>query len=160
MNNEVSTGLDLYRKTEISRVGIDIESDFLIKAVKEGELDPLQGRAVIKERMDIYERFNKETQAEQLRAADIYPGNKFTAFGVEFTKGDVYTKYEYEVCNDPIYNQRLAILEAATEQLKQREAFLKNVKEPMTIINEETGEAITIYPPSKKTTPGLKLSIK
>lgn len=155
-----ATAIGVLRLFEVSQTGIDVFSDQLIKSVQEGEVDPLELRAMIKSLEVICERVNKATQENQLRAAELHPGDKFNAFGVVFQKGDVYTKYDYTVCKDPVYNQRAAILESASEQVKERETFLKSIKTSMTIVDESSGDIVTIYPPAKKTTPGLKLSIK
>lgn len=148
------------RQFSISKTGIDVFSDGLIQSVQEGELDPLELRAMVKALEIILERVNKATQDNQVTAANLFPGSKFEAFGVEFTKADTYTKYDYSVCNDPVYDQRLKIATEAAEQLKERENFLKAVLAPFKTIDESTGEVVTIHPPKVNRTAGLKCSIR
>jgi hypothetical protein len=157
-----ATALGVLKQFEISITGIGVFSDQLIQSVKEGEVNPLELKAMIKALEMILERTDKETKENQMRAADLFPGDSFEAYGVKFTKADVYTVYDFKHCNDPIWNQRAFILESAKEQLKEREAFLKTLKDPLTFVDEtgDSGEIVTILPPNKKSTPGLKLSIK
>lgn len=149
--------LDLF---STSRTGVDIFSDQLIAGVKEGEINPLKVRVWSKTMETIIDRVNKETMENQLNEAAKYAEAKFSFSGAEITKADVRTEYDYTACNDPEYNRMLTILEAAKEQLKEREAFLKAIKEPLTILDEGTGEYFTIKGPAVKRTPGLKVSIK
>lgn len=159
MNELPDRAQGVLRQFEISQTGIDHFSDQLIEDVQGGHLNPLELRAMIKALEMILERANKATQENQVRAADLFPGQSFEAYGVKFTKGDVYTSYNFEGCNDPIWTQRAKILEQAKEQLKERETFLKTIKEPMGIVTED-GEAVKINPPVKKSVPGLKVSIR
>lgn len=152
--------LGVMRQFSISKTGIDVFSDGLIQSVQEGELSPLELRAMIKALEMILERANKATQDNQVTAANLYPSDKFTAFGVEFTKADVYTKYDYTFCQDTIWERLDTDARTATERLKERETFLKAVKAPFKTVDESTGEVVTIYPPKVSRVAGLKCSIK
>lgn len=154
------TALGVLAMFEVSQTGIDVFSDQLIQAVKEGEVDPLELRARVKTLEMICERVNKATQKEQLAAADKYAVNEFEAFGVKFLKAAVHTSYEYRDCNDPVYVRMLALAEAAVKEVEERKEFLKAVKGSTVIVDEETGEAVRIISPVKKQVPGLKLFIK
>ncbi len=155
-----STATGVLRQFATSLTGIGVFSDQLIEAVQGGELNPLELRAFIKSIEMALDRTNKETQSNQLRAADLFPGDKFTAYGVEFTKGDVYTKYDYSACGDPTWEMLQQATESAKSAQAAREAFLKTVKTPMTIVDDSSGEIVTIFPPKVTRTPGLKVSIK
>lgn len=143
-----------------SQAQVDKFSDELIRAVKDGEMNPLQLRATLKATEMVIARVNKETQWEQLTEADKYPERTFEAFGCKIEKAELGTSYDYESCGDPVYAHRLKIQEEATKQVKEREAWLKAVKEPMNFIVEDTGEVVKITPPIKKSTSGLKISVK
>jgi hypothetical protein len=80
--------------------------------------------------------------------------------GSEFSIVEAGVKYDYSNCNDPVYNEHFQNLENAKERLKERETFLKCIKEPMHFINEDTGEAITLCPPKKTSTTTLKVTFK
>lgn len=80
--------------------------------------------------------------------------------GSEFSIVEAGVKYDYSDCNDPVYNEHLHNLETAKERIKERETFLKCIKEPMHFINDDTGEAFTVYPPKKSSTTTLKVTFK
>jgi len=50
--------------------------------------------------------------------------------------------------------------ESNAEGRKERETFLKALKEPMEVLDSVTGEVIILRPPVKKSTEGIKVSIK
>jgi hypothetical protein len=79
--------------------------------------------------------------------------------GSEFSIVEAGVKYDYSNCNDPVYNEHFQTLENAKERLKERETFLKCIKEPMHFITED-GEAITLYPPKKTSSTTLKVTFK
>lgn len=132
----------------------------IVDAVRAGNENPLnvllQIRAMEKSLKIIYE--NIKMYAE--READKYPGDKFEFKGNEVAKADVKTEYDYSKCNDPIYEKILYEFEQAQKVLKERETFLRALTTSMTMVDPFTGEICTINPPLKKTTPGLKISIK
>lgn len=143
-----------------SRTGIDVFSDQIIEAVKEGEVNPLQVRIWIKTMEEIIERVKKETAANQLTEADKWAEQKFEYLGATIEKADVKTEYDYSVCKDTEFEMLEVALNVAKEALDNRKAFLKTLKAPLSIVDKVTGELMDINPPFKKSTPGLKVSIK
>jgi hypothetical protein len=80
--------------------------------------------------------------------------------GSEFSIVEAGTKYDYSNCNDFEYNMLNTQLEALKSTLKDRETFLKSIKEPLQMIDELTGEVYAIYPPKKTSTTTLKVTFK
>lgn len=143
-----------------SRTGIDVFSDQIIEAVKEGEINPLQVRIWIKTMEEIIERVKKETAANQLTEADKWAEQRFEYLGATIEKADVKTEYDYSVCKDSEFELLEVALNVAKEALDNRKAFLKTLKAPLSIADKVTGELMDINPPLKKSTPGLKVSIR
>lgn len=143
-----------------SRTGIDVFSDQIIQAVKEGEINPLQVRIWIKTMEEIIERVKKETGKNQLREAEKWSEQKFQYLGATIEKADVKTEYDYSVCGDIDYELFEVALNTAKESLEDRKKFLRSLKEPMDILDRDSGEVRTVRPPLKKSTAGLKVSIK
>lgn len=132
----------------------------IVDAVRTGNENPinvlLQVRAMEKSLKIIYE--NIKVFAE--REAEKYPGDKFDFKGNEITKCDVKTEYDYTKCNDPVYERVLYEYEQAAKKLKERETFLKALTMPITIVDDLTGEVVSINPPLKKSVSGLKITIR
>jgi hypothetical protein len=80
--------------------------------------------------------------------------------GSEFSIVEAGVKYDYSGCNDLEYNMLNNQLEAIKSTLKDRETFLKSIKEPLQMIDENSGEVYTIYPPKKTSTTTLKVTFK
>jgi hypothetical protein len=46
------------------------------------------------------------------------------------------------------------------EKVKHRETFLKALKEPLSIIDEETGDLQRVHPPKKSSSTTVKVTFK
>ena len=80
--------------------------------------------------------------------------------GSEFSIVEAGVKYDYSDCNDIEHNILNTQLEALKSTLKDRETFLKSIKEPLQMIDETSGEVYTIYPPKKTSSTTLKVTFK
>lgn len=157
---EQQTGIAALDLFATSRTGIDVASDQIIDAVKSGEVNPLKVRVWIKTLEEILERVKKETAGNQMVEAAKYPEKSFQFAGATLTKTEHGTKYNFEVCRDTVWERLDVETKTAAAKQKLREDFLKTLKEPLTIIDDLTGEVVTISPPSKTSTSGLNVSIK
>lgn len=132
----------------------------VIQAVQKGEENPLKMLIQIRGMEKAFKIITEKIKENYLRESEKYPETKFQFMGNEVAKGDVYTEYDYTVCADPIWETRKTILDMAKSQLDERQEFLKALREPITIVDEGSGEVVTVRPPLKKSTPGLKISLR
>ncbi len=139
---------------------VDVMSDGIIESVKNGEASGLEVLTFFKAFEKVAERVKKEIHDNVMKEADLHPGTKFEVMGNQFEKAELGTKYDYAICGDPVYARRKDIADIAAGQLKEREAFLKALKEPITIVDEDSGEVITVRPPAKTSTSGIKITIR
>lgn len=160
MNQLPTSAMGVIRQLSVSKSGIDTFSKQLVSSVKNGEVNALELKAFLKTMEKIIEVVDKETREDQVNEAMRYSERKFNAYGCEIEQCEVGTKYDYSVCGDPIYRFRLLALEDAKTKLDERTAFLKALKEPLTLVDEDSGEVATVRPPLKRSTAGLKFSIK
>lgn len=160
MNELPTSAMGVIRQLSVSKSGVDMFCRQLISSVKGGEVNALELKAFLKTMEVIIERVDKETKENQVTEAMRYSERKFSAYGCEIEQCEVATRYDYTHCGDPVYNQRLRIMEEAKKQLEDRAAFLKALKDPLTIVDDESGEVATVLPPLKKSTSGLKVSLK
>lgn len=143
-----------------TKQGVEIFSKQLVTAVQEGQVNPLQLKALFKVMEKVSEKVDEAIRENLLNEAGKYSEKKFSAFGFKIEKAEVGTTYDYSACGDPIYNQRAQILEQAKKQLDERAAFLKALSAPLTLVDDESGEVATVRPPVKKSVEGLKFSLK
>jgi len=155
--NSPSSLLNLMASTSTQ---VDVFSDGVIQSVKNGETNPLHVMIQLKAMELATERIKKEIKENVLSASEKYPGTQFEFLGNKIVKGDVHTEYDFSVCCDPVYETRKSIFDTAKTSLEERQAFLKTIKQPVTIVDEGSGEIVTLQPPLKKSTPGIKISIR
>lgn len=83
-----------------------------------------------------------------------------TESGTKIELAETGTKYDYSVCNDNIYDGLLQMSESIKTQLKEREDFLKTIQASgMQVLDDNTGELVTIYRPAKTSTSSYKCTI-
>lgn len=160
MNNLPTSAYGVMKLLPDSKQGVEIFSRQLINAVKDGEVNPLQLKALFKTLEHVCDKVEKEIKDNVMREVERYGEKRFTAFGFEVEKSEVGVKYDFSVCGDPVYNHRAKILEEAKAQLDERAQFLKSLREPLTVVDDESGEVATVRPPLKKSTEGLKFFLK
>lgn len=143
-----------------TQTSIDVFSDGVIQSVQAGEINPLTVLIQLRAIQKASERILKEINHNIMIEADKYPEKEFDFMGNKMTKTEHGTKYDYSGCGDPVFFKRYAIVKEATEQLKERENFLKAVKAPFSLLDEATGEVSIIHPPTKTSTSGINVSIR
>ena len=160
MNELPTTAAGTLNLLANTQTEIDVFSDSVIRSVKDGEVSAIKVLIQLKAMERATGRILNEIKENYLNEADKYPGNKFDYMGNQVEKAELGTKYDYIHCGDPVYRFYLQQVDSATKSLKDREIFLKALKEPITIVDEMTGEVVTIVPPLKSSTSGLKVTIK
>lgn len=160
MNDLPSSAYGVMRLLPNTKTGVEIFSRQLITAVQNGEVNPLQLKALFKTMEKVAEKVDEQIKENLLTEAGKYSEKKFNAFGFEIEKTEVGTKYDYSTCGDTVYEQRKAALDDAKALLDERIEFLKSLRENLTVVDDMTGEVVTVRPPLKKSTEGLKFSMK
>lgn len=125
--------------------------------VQQGHVDPIQVRVLMSAWEKAFKSLKTAIEPEVAREAEKH-GKAFDFMGAKCEWVPTYTDYDYS--RDVTWGNLKQAVETATEKRKEREAFLKTVKEPFKQVDEETGEVMQIYPPVKKQTEGLKITIK
>ena len=136
---------------------ITVFSDGVIEAVQGGEIPALTVLVQLKAMETASERIRKEIRPNMLNEIDKQP-DTFEYLGNKITKAEHGTKYEFETCNHPGWNDLTKIINNAIEQRKEIEATLKTLKAPTTLVFED--EIVTVNPPIKKSTSGINISIR
>ena len=118
------------------------------------------------EAISAMEAFIKEVKAdkrytEYVREEVEKHGKAFTSpSGSKIELAETGTKYDFSKCNDfllPRLNQQSEEIDA---KIKEREAFLKSIPESgISVIDEETGESVSVYHPSKTSTSSYKVTL-
>jgi hypothetical protein len=116
--------------------------------VHEGHIDAIDVEVLVKAWEKAFKELRSAIKDNVTNEGARYGENqKFTLMGGEYSYTSVHTEYDYKACNDRVWN-------ALTDAKKDREAFLRLIKTPLII--REDDEEITINPPVKKVTIGIK----
>lgn len=138
-----------------------------VNTIVENTLQQLEGGNAsaldIKLRLKFFENIVKEFGKTCLdkfarEEAEKY-GAKFELKGAKIELAETGAKYDYSNCNDSIYNDLLIKQTEIDQQVKERETFLKAIKDKLTIVNEDSGEITEIYPPVKSSNSSIKVTL-
>jgi len=141
-------------KTQIEKFAHAIASE-----VADGNENPLKIHALCKALEATAEAIKSKIKHHTANEASKYGENKpFEFMGMTMEYTSVRTEYDFSVCNDSFYNDLKKEEEEVSQNRKDREQFLKSIKGTMEVILGD--EVITIIPPVKRQTMGVKVTIK
>lgn len=155
----METAISTVRQLPESKQQIELFAQQLEASLLNGEVSGIDLIRFQKAMEKVFEKIKPTLTETALNELELYEKTPIIK-GCEFSKIEAGVKYDYSGCNDAIYNESIKELEYFKNGLKQRETFLKAIKEPMTIVNEITGEVVTINPPIKSSTTTVKVVFK
>lgn len=129
----------------------------LIDSVRNGETNPLKLLIMLRALEAVSETVREEIEEEILTEAEKHAEKKFDVFGATVERTEVGTKYHYLKTGDIEYEQLYTETESLKKRLKEREEFLKALKSPLQLVNEDTGETYQVHPPHKTSKSGVKV---
>lgn len=135
----------------------------IVGALESGEVDPLKIHLQVKCMEDIIKLLNSNTIYKKsiLEAAEKYGQKSFDFMNSKVEIKEVGVKYDYSKCGDSVYEMLEQKATSIGDDLKKREIFLKTVPpKGIPIVDELTGEMITIYPPAKSSTTSVAITLK
>ncbi len=127
-------------------------SNMLISEIQNGQVDPLELLKHQKSIEKVFEKIKDDLRKASIDVAEKYGKGKFGLHGANFEVKEMGVKYDYKHCNDKVW-------EKLEKDKKDRETFLKSLTTVITIVDEETGEAVTVYPPLKTSTTSVVVSL-
>lgn len=140
----------------------------IVDSIEAGEVDPLKIHVQVKSIEDILNRLTDNKKypetANKYRASllntAMQNGKKFDYQNGKFEIKEAGVKYDYSQCGDEVLNTMYAKQEKLDNAVKERETFLKTVPvKGLVITDEETGETITVYPPSKTSSTTVQVTL-
>lgn len=136
---------------DADKKGLEYFIDYICNTIESGMDDPLKVLAISKKMEYVTKRINERIKEQQNTAADKYGDRAFEFMGTEMRYCATSTRYDFSACGD-------TKLDEATKIVEERQAFLKALKEPMDIRIDD--ELVTVRPPRKIETFGLKTTVK
>jgi hypothetical protein len=145
----------------ISKSQLKLMADMSLKEIFDN------GRAIeAAEALSVMENFIKELRSNKqfsdyVRDEIAKNGKQIETQSAKLELAETGVKYNFDNCGDALYQQLEQQLQSIEADLKDRKEFLKTVPlSGLSIINEQTGEVSTIYPPSKQSTSTYKITLK
>jgi hypothetical protein len=136
-------------------------NNFFNKAKKEilsGKYEPLLIEVYLKAIEEIIKklRTDKDIKDASITEAYKYKEKTFDAFGAKFTIRETGTKYDYANSGDIKWEMLDAQINNLSAKKKERESFLKSLKEPVADVDE----GYIINPPFKTSTESISVTLK
>ena len=152
---------ELFAGIAPSKGEIEAQCQSIITEIKVGgSIDPLRVATIMKS-LEIAMKMIKDGIAQDiLDEAEKYEGKTFDFFGHSLSIRESGVKYNYTECNDPYMNDYVEEMNILKGKIKDRESFLKAVKDSATIVDDRTGDIVDIYPPSKSSTTSVTINLK
>lgn len=154
----MTTTLDIINISPSTKDEAELFAQKLTEEVEAGAENPLRLTVKLNAMGKAIETVKKNILEYALNEAEKYEGKKFDAYGAEVSISELGTKYSFEGCNDPVWNEANEQMKKWEEKKKEREKFLKTITTSMDVIIE--GEALTLNAPIKTSTTGLKITLK
>lgn len=132
----------------------------IIKSVQEGEANPLEVAVLLKSLEAVCELVRDEIGPSILNEAEKYGEKVIERYGAKIEPVETSVKYNYSASGDTVYERLRTDADSIKSRLDERIAFLKALKQPMTVVDEMTGEVVTINPPPKTSKSGIKITLK
>jgi len=157
MNLVTQTDLSLFETSKTERQEF---AQSVINNAKEGLLNPLKLHLQVKCLEDLIKQITSNPSYRELTLDEAYKyGKSFEHYNAKFEIKEMGVKYDYSVCQDPIYNKLKDELEALQEKIKAREMVLKSLSQEglQTLIEDEV---VTLYPPNKTSTTTISVNLK
>jgi len=86
-------------------------------------------------------------------------GKSFAIYGAKVEVKEMGTKWYFDKTGDPIIARIAEQKDQIGKAEKDRQAFLKTLKEKTSFLDEESGEVFTVYPARKESKTGIAISI-
>ena len=140
-----------------AKVEVEAFSNQIIEGLEAGTINPLKLKLQLKWIEKLTENLHSKLNDAALKEAEKY-GKTFDMNGFKVEQVEAGIKYAYAGCGDITWEMLDAAAASAAKSKKERESFLKTVKEKMVLVNESTGECYDVHPPLKTSTTTLKFT--
>lgn len=131
----------------------------IISSVRNGDASALEALVMMRALQLLSKEVIEQIEENILNEANRYNEKSIEMYGARLDKGDVETKYLYETAGDSQWEELDAQIKGLIERKKEREEFLRAIKDPVLIVNKEGVEEM-VKPPVKRTKEGVKVYLK
>lgn len=131
----------------------------ILESVKNGFEDPLFLIVKLKAFQKAIDGCIDQIHEHALSEAQKHGQKSFSIYGAKIEIKEMGTKWFFDKTGDPIIGRIANQKEEISQKEKDRQSFLKTLKEKTSFLDEETGEVFTVYPARKESKTGIAISI-
>lgn len=132
----------------------------LIDEVRNGEVNALDLHIKLTAMKKAFDTVKDQIADLVLKEAEKYGQKTFMHQSSQISISELGTKYDFGNCKDPVLNELYNQENVLSSAIKDRETFLKALKEKMIYTDPDSGEITEIFPPIKSSTTGVKIILK
>jgi hypothetical protein len=132
----------------------------IVNSVIDGNENPLKVQVLVKKQEFVLEKIKEGIKESLKTEAAKYGEKEFDYAGTKCHYTPTATSYDFEACGDQELVRLQLEFEKVKAKLDQRKEWLKTMGGPEHLVDTFSGEMITVYPPIKKSSMGIKVSLK
>lgn len=132
----------------------------MAEKVTNGDVEPISTYTAAKAMSDCLAQFLKDegVVSTTINAVEKYGRTGASCNGANLCIAEVGVKYDFSVCQDPEWDELSKQKAEIDAKMKAREKFLRSIPDKQIIVNDETGEMATVYPPAKTSSTSVKVT--
>ena len=131
----------------------------IIDQVESGSIDSLEVHIRCKALITALGQVIESIETTTLAEAEKH-GKSFDFKSARIEVKELGSKWHFDKSNDSKYFSIKSNIEKLDIERKDRETFLKSLKSKTSILDEETGELIEVFPPYKTSKTGITVTLK
>lgn len=131
----------------------------IIQSVRNGDSSALEVLVMLRALQLLSKEVIEEIEDNILNEANRYNEKSIDLYGARLDKTDVKTEYLYETAGDSQWEELNSEINSLTARKKEREEFLRAIKDPVVLVTKH-GEEEIVKPPVKRTKEGVKVYLK
>lgn len=132
-------------KSEISRLANE-----MIQQVNDGNIDASKATVILNALAQAIDTALKNIKSQTVDDLYKYPSKQVPEIlGASVELKEAGVKYDYSACGDSFLLDMLQELEALDAKIKDRQKFLRSIKDVEMIVDTRTGEICELRPPTK-----------
>ena len=119
--------------------------------------EPLKDLALCRKYIFLLEELEKGLKDFAITELDTYDRNETDVLGTTVKAVEAGVKYDFSATQ--AWAKQKVLVDTESKKLKEIEAFVKTLKSKTTVVDEETGEAVEYFPPSKSSSTSIRVTL-
>lgn len=119
--------------------------------------EPLKDLALCRKYIFLLEELERGLKDFAITELETYDRNETGVLGTTIKAVEAGIKWDFSASST--WSNQKARVDEESKKLKDIEAFIKTLKSKTTVVDEETGEAVDYYPPSKSSSTSIRVTL-